>query len=255
MFSPAVRPDACLQRCDFVAFKRPRFPILAFDEWELSLSRGSAFNPKWLMPAESLISILWKFACANVLPGDVLVHLISPCVDPCEGVSPVRDDIELTRLCRILRLPEGVLRMSLLDAALPGRHHLAFRYCRLCAAHGYHSVLYQLEDEDRCPAHHQSLDTRCPHCGGETPYIVSASVIEAPFRCLSCRSHFSYGRLSLLSTVPAMRRQDRIAIRRRLLLRLENTVDAVAAEVATPAVIDTSQCQASDNFTSLPANR
>jgi transposase-like protein len=42
------------------------------------------------------------------------------------------------------------------------------------------------------------------------------SVIEAPFRCLSCRSHFGYGRLSLLSTIPAMRRQDCIAIRCRL---------------------------------------
>lgn len=255
MFSPVMRRDACWQRCDFVALKRPRFPILAFDESELSLSRGSAFNPKWLLPGESFVSILWKFACANVLPGDVLVHLISPCVDPSEGVAPVRDDIEFTRLCRILRLPEGVLRVSLLDAALPGRPHPAFRYCKLCAAHGYHSVLHQLEDEDRCPAHHQSLDTRCPHCGGETPYIVSASVIEAPFRCLSCRSHFSYGRLSLLSTIPAMRRQDRIAMRRRLLLRLENTVDTVGPKVATPVVIDTSQCQASDNFTSFPASR
>lgn len=199
-----------------MALEQPRFPILAFDEWELSLSRGSAFNPKWLMPEESLISILWKFACANVLPGDVLVHLISPCVDPSEGVAPLRDDIELARLCRILRLPEGVLRMSLLDAAHPDRPHRVFRHCRLCAAHGYHSVLYQLEEEDRCPAHHELLDTRCLHCGSETPYIVRANVIEAPFRCLSCRSHFSYGRLSLRSTAPAMRRHDRLAISRRL---------------------------------------
>ncbi|MEX3936109.1 hypothetical protein AB4Y32_30700 [Paraburkholderia phymatum] len=221
-----------------MALKRPRFPILEFDEWALSLSRGSAFNPKWLMPGESLVSILWKFACANVLPGDVLVHLISPCVDPHEGVVPVRTDIELTRLCRILRLPEDVLRVSLLDAALPGRFHAAFRYCRLCAAHGYHSVLHQLEDEYRCPAHHESLDTRCPHCGIETPYIVCTSVIEAPFRCVSCRSHFSYGRLSLLSTLPAMRRHERIAIRRRVFLRLGNAVDAVGSGFAT-SILDT----------------
>ena len=239
MFSPAMRLDVCWRRCDFVTLKRPRFPILEFDEWELSLSRGSAFDPKWLMPGESLVSILWKFACANGLPGGVLVHLISPCVDPLQGVAPVRNNIELTRLRRILRLPEVVLRASLLDAVLPARPHPAFRYCRLCAAHGYHSVLYQLEDEDRCPAHHQSLETCCLHCGGETPYIVSASVIEAPFRCLWCRSHFSSGRLSLLSTLPAMRRHERIAIRRRFFLRLGNAVDAVGSGLATSAVIDT----------------
>lgn len=206
-----------------MALTRPRFPILAFDEWELSLSRGSAFNPKWLMPGESLVSILWKFACANVLSGDALVHLISPCADPSEGVEPVRDNVELARLRRILRLPEGVLRMSLLDAELAAQTHPAFRYCKLCAAHGYHSVLYQLKDEDRCPVHHQSLETRCLHCGGETPYIVNASVIEAPFRCLRCRSHFSYGRLSFVSTIPAMRRQDRIALGRHWLARSDTT--------------------------------
>ncbi|BCF95109.1 hypothetical protein [Paraburkholderia largidicola] len=208
-----------------MALTRPRFPILAFDEWELSLSRGSAFNQKWLMPGESLISILWKFACANVLPGDALMHLISPLVDPSMGVAPVRDNIELARLCRVLRLPEGVLRMSLLDAALAVPTHPAFRYCRLCAAHGYHSVLYQLEEEERCPVHHQSLDTRCLHCSCETPHILSASVIEAPFRCLGCRSHVSYGRLSLRSTIPAMSRQDRMALSRHWLLRSGNDMN------------------------------
>lgn len=225
MFSPATRRAACWQRCDPVALIRPRFPILAFDELELSLSRGSALNPKWLMPGESLVSILWKFACANVLSGDALVHLISPCVDPSEGVAPVRDNIELARLCRVLRLSEGVLRTSLLDAALAVPTHPTFRHCRLCAAHGYHSVLYQLEEEERCPVHHQPLDTRCLHCGDETPFIVSASVIEAPFRCLGCRSHFSYGRLSLRSTIPAMPRQDRMALSRHWLLRSGNDMN------------------------------
>jgi hypothetical protein len=218
--------DACLRRRDTAALKPPRFPILTFDEWQLSLALGSVFNLKWLMPGESLVSILWKFACANSLPSHVLVHLLSPDIDASEGVAPMRGDIDLMRLCRILRLPQHVLRVSLLDAARRGRYHAAFRYCRQCAAHGYHSVLHQLEDEARCPAHQQSLETRCPHCREETPYLVNTGVIEAPFRCVWCRSHFSYGRLSLLSTTPAMRRQDRIAISRRLHLRLGNGIDA-----------------------------
>jgi hypothetical protein len=230
-------PDACLPRRDAAALKPPRFPILTFDEWQLSLSSGSVFNLKWLMPGESLVSILWKFACANALPGHVLVHLISPDVDPSQGVAPMRDDIDLMRLCRLLRLPQNVLRVSLLDAALHGRYHSAFRYCRQCTAHGYHSVLHQLEDEDRCPAHQQSLETRCPHCRGETPYIVNTTVIEAPFRCVWCYSHYSYGRLSLLSTAPAMRKQDRVAISRRLLLRSGNDIDAARPVGHRPSLV------------------
>ena len=231
-------PDACLSRRDAAVLKPPRFPILTFDERQLSLAFGSVINLKWLMPGESLLSILWKFACANSLPSHVLVQLLSPEVDASEGVAPVRDDIDLMRLRCILRLPEQILRVSLLEAARSGRYHATFRYCRQCAAHGYHSVLYQLEDEDRCPAHHQSLETRCPHCRGETPYLVNTSVIEAPFRCVWCRSHFSYGRLSLLSTTPAMRRQDRIALTRRLRLRFGNGIDAAVAQgpIAAPFV-------------------
>ncbi|WP_152979200.1 hypothetical protein [Caballeronia cordobensis] len=201
-----------------MALKRSIFPILEFDEWELSLTRGSALDPKWLVPGESLVSILWKFASANVLPGEALMHLISPRVGPPEGVAPVNIEIALRRLRQILRLPTDVLRVSMLGEAFHGRAPQAFRYCRLCASHGYHSVLYQLEDEDRCTAHQQLLRRQCPYCGGVTPYIVNASVIAAPFRCASCHSHFSYGQLPLFSTISAMRRRDRDAIRRRLLL-------------------------------------
>lgn len=169
MYSPAMRLDACLRRSDLVALKRSIFPILEFDEWELSLTRGSALDPKWLVPGESLVSILWKFASANVLPGEALMHLISPRVGPPEGVAPVNNEIALRRLRRILRLPTDVLRVSMLGEAFHGRVPQAFRYCRLCASHGYHSVLYQLEDEDRCPAHQQLLRKQCPYCGGVTP--------------------------------------------------------------------------------------
>ncbi|MEA3104158.1 MAG: hypothetical protein QOF74_8398 [Caballeronia mineralivorans] len=228
-------PDAHLRPRDASALKPPRFPILPFDEWQISFARGSVFNLERLMPGESLVSILWKFGCANALPGHALLHLISPEADPREGVAPMWDVIDLTRLRHVLRLPSDVLRTSLLSAAPHDRYHEAFRYCRQCAAHGYHSVLYQREDEDRCPAHHQSLQTRCPHCSSETPYIVSADLIGAPFRCVWCHSHYSYGRLSLPSTTPAMRRQDRIAISRRLRLRSGNDIATRVLPMVTSA--------------------
>jgi hypothetical protein len=56
------------------------------------------------------------------------------------------------------------------------------------------------------------------------PFIVSSRVIDAPFRCVWCGSHFGYGRLSSLSTTPAMRKKDIIAIRHRVQLRLRSDV-------------------------------
>lgn len=215
--------DACSQRRNVTALKPPRFPILALDEFRLRLALGSVFDLKWLVPGESPVSIPWKFCSANALAPDFLVQQMGPDVDPSVGVVPVRNVISVPRIHRLLRLPESVLRASLLDTPFPGRYYPALRYRRQCAAHCYHCVLYQFEDEDHCPVHQQSLETRCLFCGKETPYIINTDMVRAPFRCVWCHSHFSYGRLSLLSTIPAMRRQDRAVISRRLLLRAGDT--------------------------------
>jgi hypothetical protein len=62
------------------------------------------------------------------------------------------------RLRRLLRRTENVLHASLLDWATPGRYHPAFRYGRQCVAHGYRSVLYQLNNK--------ALSSRFPNIGG-----------------------------------------------------------------------------------------
>lgn len=78
IFSPAMPPEACLPKRNAKALKPPRLPILTFDEWQLRLALDGVFNVTWLMPGESLLSILWKFACANALPGHILHHLVCP---------------------------------------------------------------------------------------------------------------------------------------------------------------------------------
>jgi hypothetical protein len=221
-------PDACSQQRSCEALEAVRFPILTFDEWQPGRPPGCRFNPDWLMPGESLVSMLWKFACANALSGDVLMRLMCPDADPLEGVIPLRSAIDLNELRRLLRLPVNVLRTSLLGRTPGDRYHASFRYCRQCAAHGYHSVLHQLAEEHRCAVHRQRLRTRCPQCRRQSPFMINSSVIEAPFRCVWCRSHFCYGRLPVRSTTPAMRRQDRLAIQERMLLRLGSDAPGVS---------------------------
>lgn len=94
------------------------------------LALGSDFNIAWLMPGESLVSILWKFACANALPGDVLLRMMSPDVDPRDGVAPRPDAIDIALLRHLARLPRKVLDASLIDSTVHERYHTVFRYCR-----------------------------------------------------------------------------------------------------------------------------
>ena len=45
------------------------FPILTFDTVKLAPSWGCVFDPGWLDPYESVVSMLWKFVWMNRLAG------------------------------------------------------------------------------------------------------------------------------------------------------------------------------------------
>jgi hypothetical protein len=184
-------PDACSSRRDVGTLSPPSFPILTLDERRLTPSLGYIFNRKWLDPYESLISILWKFEKANALPGHVVAHLMGPDSDPYAGIVPQLGAVDIRRLRDTLPLPEKTLRASLLKPSCHCQYSERFRYCRSCLARGYHSVLHQMEGVRICPVHRRPLETACSRCEYEAPYRVGAQLLEAPYRCINCRT--SYG--------------------------------------------------------------
>ncbi len=199
---------------DGAALVALRYPILTLDERQLTPALGYIFNVRWLLPGESIVSILWKFARANGLPGHTLVHLLGADVDAYEGVEAMRDVFDLRHVARMLRLPEKILRASLLDPGQRGRHHSGFRYCRQCLTLGFHSVRYQMFSENRCPAHSRSLETQCHGCGGESPYFLNACLIGSPYRCTRCGALYGKGHPPVLSEKPAMGKKHRVALSR-----------------------------------------
>ena len=76
---------------------RGDFPILSLDERVLSPALGYYFKACWLGPHESILSILWKFARANSLPGHVVAALLRGQIDPYERVEPTRTCVDLRR--------------------------------------------------------------------------------------------------------------------------------------------------------------
>ncbi|WP_082902766.1 TniQ family protein [Paraburkholderia ginsengiterrae] len=189
------------------------FPILTLDERKLTPALGYVFNRKWLDPCESLISILWKFERANALPGHIVARLMGPDVHPYEGIVPELGAVNLERLRENLPVPVRMLRVALLQPSQRRRYSNVFRHCRHCVAHGYHSVLHQLESISACPAHHRALETACRRCGYEAPYRVSVRLLEAPYRCASCRA--SYGGQGWTPNTPLMKAEYRKAFTRR----------------------------------------
>jgi len=130
--------------------------------------------------------MLWKFETANALSGVVAARLMGLDVDPYQGIAPRRGAVDVRRLQESLGLPVETLQAALIDAVGRRRYSDVFRYCRPCLAHGYHSVVHQIEKLSVCPAHRRMLETKSWRCGRETPYRVNVQLLEARFHCANC---------------------------------------------------------------------
>ena len=189
----------------------PAFPIMTMDEHRLTPAMGYVFNPKWVDPCESLVSILWKFARANAVAGQVTARLMGPDIDPYEGVAAHSDLIDVRRLRRTFDLPPKALRGSLIPAAHKNRCSGCLRFCRRCMARGYHSVVHQFDCVEVCPAHRFPLESACRQCGYEAPYLINVQLLEAPYRCAHCR--WNYGTRSYSpASHQRMTKSERVAM-------------------------------------------
>ena len=189
---------------------------LSIDEELLAPAFGSVFDPRWIRRGY-IMSILRKFIFANRLSGHLVGNQVNAKVDPYEGVPPSFAFVDIRRLSSTLGVSVRLLQRSLLAASEHRQCFENFRYCRSCSSLGYHSVLFQRPSESICPVHKLPLETECRRCGHETPYVINACILEAPFRCDFCRAR--YGGPFSISNPKPLRREVRIAITRRSIER------------------------------------
>jgi len=188
-------------------FSRPqreglRFPILTLDERRLSPALGYIFDAKWIDPHESIVSILWKFAKANALPGHIVASLPRADADPYEGVEPTRYGVDLARLRANLPVPRKTLRSSLIPPMLYPASCRYLRYCPRCMSRGYHCVVHQFETIQHCPLHKCPLQVECLRCRYMAPYRLNALLLGSPYRCAQCRMRYGHSDFCIKSRRP-----------------------------------------------------
>lgn len=168
-------------------------PIMLFNERALTPSFGYVFDPKWLDPHESIVSILWKFVRMNRLSGHLVIMQLArdSRIDPYVGIAACQSDVDIRRLHQALGLPLKIVRGSLVPDSLSSFGSPYFRYCRKCLCRGYHGVVHQLKSVKTCPVHGCSLEVECGECGAMMPYWLNAHLLDAPYRCGSCRKLFA----------------------------------------------------------------
>ena len=108
------------------------FPILTFDTTKLTPAWGYVFDPRWLDPYESVVSMLWKFVWMNRLAGHgVVEHVAKHNVDAYCGIAVSAQEIDARYLAHALRIRLQTVRESIPDP-IPGRGLLSvLRYCKV----------------------------------------------------------------------------------------------------------------------------
>ena len=190
-------------------------PIMLFDERALRPSFGYVFDPKWLDPFESIVSILWKLARMNRLSGQAITtQLAKSDIDPYEGVAARRSEVDLCRLHLTLGLPLKLVRDSVLPDALQAISGPDFRYCRKCLCRGYHSVVHQIGANKCCPVHGDMQEIACRTCGAKAAYRLNVALLDAPYRCGSCGHLYGASPPASLPNKRPLNKKARIAITR-----------------------------------------
>lgn len=181
----------------------PFYPILTFEENKLRPSLGYLFKRQWLDPCESMVSILWKFARMNRLPGHmVAVHVAKRQIDPYEGFAATAADLDIRLTAGSLGLTQKTIRCAMQGPQLRRGWCSQLRYCPRCMSRGYHSVVHQFGSVHYCPVHGCSLETMCRSCGATSEYLIKASVLDAPFKCPHCRRNYGNMSASFVHRIP-----------------------------------------------------
>ena len=192
-------------------------PILAFDEQAIRPQLGYWFDRHWIDPYESLVSILWKFARANSIPGYLLARKVCGSgIDPYEGILPLRETVQWRWLHREHRVPRRALQESMVGELRRSALAPDLRFCRRCLSRGYQATIFQLAKVTRCPIHDEQLLDACLHCGFRIPLRLNTLVLDSPYVCPACRGRLA-GRIPTISRHRPMQMPARICITRKRL--------------------------------------
>jgi hypothetical protein len=166
-------------------------PILTLDERVLSPRFGYVFQARWLEPYESVLGMLWKFVRANRLSGAAVVAQIGAApTDPYEGLEPNAKQVDCRVVARMLQIRLSSVIAGLTRSQYQGKRPV-FKYCVRCLSSGYHGIIHQAEGRRVCPVHRCAMHEVCRHCRHAFSFWLDAGLLDAPFRCPSCRGYLA----------------------------------------------------------------
>lgn len=151
----------------------------------------------WRIGGESSYCLLGLLQALNVVTNK---RLVAEFFDPIRGQNgremkfhevDLRSiaTLRVARLARALRQPaDALVRSFVMEAFEHGgtRSYSTLRWCPSCIRAGYHTNIFQMPVVQSCPAHRETLRSRCPRCNCSIPYKLSPSAVAPLFACVHC---------------------------------------------------------------------
>ena len=151
----------------------------------------------WRIGGESSYCLLGLFQALNVVSNKRLVA---------EFFDPVRHrngreiklhqvDLRSTETLRVARLTRALRQSAdevaesfVLKAFEQGgaRSYSTLRWCPICIRAGYHANIFQMPVSQCCPAHRETLLSRCARCSSPIPYRLDPVAVVPLFSCVHC---------------------------------------------------------------------
>lgn len=163
--------------------------------------------PQWVLHGDSIASILFRFAYANLQSPQALKSLVSPSGYVSEAGYPLYQSVVGEGGWKILRTHLGISDVQLCKALLGDVLQALrwsritstrFRYCPECLDSGYHARYFQIQALANCPVHQQKLWDTCRSCGEPTPfYGLCLELFEGIYRCPHCNASFAHQPISI----------------------------------------------------------
>lgn len=163
-------------------------------------SIGYTWDESWVLPYESIRSLVHKFAMLNRISMLDCKTLFKPEGDDREGcVTELGGQLSIQKMARIIGLGTSLDRNLVYGIAHPSdRQWLLSPYlrsCPVCSALGFHSIFHQITSITRCPIHHINLEVAtCRACGSHELYDCmrtgTGKYGAGPYTCSKCGNCF-----------------------------------------------------------------
>lgn len=154
-------------------------------------SSGYTWDESWVLPYESIWSLLHKFSALNLISLLDCKKLFKPECTHGEIITELGGKLSFDKLNRILAIGGGLdknlVHKIIHQSDRPWLLSPHFRTCKTCLSYGYHCVFHQIMLIKKCPIHQTQLTIiSCESCGHVDRYDGLGGYGNSPYSCPKC---------------------------------------------------------------------